>query len=225
MSWAAKGTKSVSDRAKEDEENRKRGPKRFWMRNDSQTDITFVDDAQFAFYEHQVKIGIDKGAFQNFVTCPRPDDTTAITDCPLCAAGHKRRLVFAWTILDRTEFEYKGKEYKNLKRLFVATSKVAEKLEVRSNRKKAEGRAAGLAGLVAHVARGEGKSANTGDDFEFYAEASPKALTDNEGNTAAPYDYMDILKPDEQKLNAWVAHCGGAASSRTSSRFTEDDPF
>lgn len=218
-SWAAGSGYKGLDKDIEDN-TQDYGPRRFWLKPDTSTDIIFLDDNPLRFYEHSVCIN-GKWA-GNTATC------TQESDCPLCAIGDKPAYVGVWSVVDRSQWkDKKGIEHKDELRLFVAKSKVMTKLSRRSEKFRAKQRAkgvpeTGLTGIIFEVTRGDGKSASTGDDFETKAKAKQELLDKYE----LP-DYMAILKPNVRRLEQLARGVSTTARSRpedkSSSAGDDDD--
>jgi hypothetical protein len=172
---------------------------RFWMPEDSDRRITFLDGDLgedgildvLAFYEHSVLVNGDR---QNFV-CTAEADTSQ--PCPICATGEKPALVHAFTVLDHTPYTIKkgpnaGKTITNSRKLFVAkrtTMAVLSKIAVKRD---------GLAGCTFDVSRIGDKSAGVGSQFDFteklgsYEEIATKyGLKPEE---VAPANYEDEIR-------------------------------
>jgi hypothetical protein len=160
--WYSEG---MDDAEKEAKKQGSFTPFRFWMRPNTSTQITFVTDLPFSYYEHQVKIN---GRWQNWFTCKRKD-------CPLCKAGNQAAKMYAWVIVDHTAWsDKKGNQHKDEVRLFVCKAKPALRL------KKLREKNGGLRGLRVEVERtGAGFSYSTGDQIdaeEKYSEDTIKTL-------------------------------------------------
>jgi len=196
-----RGQESLESDAKDNSSSADFGPQRFWMKPETSTQIVFCDDDPLRFYEHQIAIFNPKTGkmdFRNWGTCPGAET------CPMCKEGDEPAFVAAWSVLDRTEFTYKhgekaGQTSKDNLRLFVAKPKVMTKLARRSKKAKAKGHTTGLTGLVFEVARGDGKSPNTGDDFELMGDGT-KLLA----GVKLP-DYEAIFAPNMKRLQRFAA--------------------
>ena len=181
------------------------GPQRFWMPPNTGTQIIFTDDDPLRYYEHGMQVG---KSYRHWATCTGDKNT-----CPLCLIGHDPYYVAAWTVLDRTEWkDKKGVARKDEKRLYVCKQKVMVKLAWRSEKLRsyvdektgAPVYPGGLRGMVFEVRRGDGKSPNTGDDFDLIGQADDSLLVGADGKKIEPFDYMTVLAPDMNLLNKYA---------------------
>lgn len=140
---------------------------RFWMPEDSDRKITFLDgdlddegmlDIPM-FHEHFVKVN---GQSENYVCTMESEGF-----CPICNKGDsKPALVGIMTVIDHTPYKVQsgqnaGKVYKDRKKLFVAkkqTVRMLSKLAVKRG---------GLRGVTFDVSRTGDKSAGVGNQFDF----------------------------------------------------------
>lgn len=139
---------------------------RFWLQPDEDAKITFLDgelDEEgmldiTTFYEHFMLIS---GKPRNFICT---DDTEA---CPICERGDSQKnFVGVMTIIDHRKHTIKngpntGKFIINDRKLFVAkrgTLKMLTKIAAKRD---------GLAGCMFDVSRGNDKTPNVGNNFDF----------------------------------------------------------
>jgi hypothetical protein len=188
------------DVEKEAKKTRVFTPFRFWMKPNTKTKLTFVNDLPFSFFEHQLKIN---GKWQNFFTCKRKE-------CPLCKAGNTANKMYAWVVVDHTTWtDNKGNQHQDEVRLFVCKAKPA--LRMQKLREKNDG----LRGLRVEIERvGEGFSYSTGDQIdadEKYSEEKiktlrwwPKQKVDDKGNpighdwsNATTETWIEVFAPRE----------------------------
>jgi hypothetical protein len=210
--WAA--GKGYTGLQKDIEDNtREFGPRRFWLKPETSTRIIFLDDDPLRFFEHQVCLPDKTGkmSWMNWATCPGEET------CPLCKIGDRPTYVGVWAIVDRTQYkDRKGQVHKDELRLFVAKPKVMGKLSRRSETlRTTKGRKEGLAGLVFDVARGDEKTASTGDDFELVGKAKAEALVDAKGVPLKVPDYMELFKPNLRLLARYARQLLGGTARGT----------
>lgn len=167
---------------------------RFWMPPSSERTIVFLTEKpSFAFWEHSAKLK----DWRNFATCLCHLEDTP---CPLCALGTagaqvQRYKSQPFTIIDRTEYEgkygeNKGKKMKDTKRLYLAKSRVAEKIARKALSRKNAGESLRFAEFKVFRSS-DAKSPGVGDDFEFIRMVPASELPDTE-----EFDYKELLKPD-----------------------------
>jgi len=205
-SWVrGTGHATVEKDAKAAAALRRKGPRRFWMKPNTETQLIFVDDEAFRINEHGLRIN---GKWGHFETCIGLDN-----GCDLCAAGDEPYYVCFWTVIDRSEFTDKsGKQRKDEVRLFAAKQKVMVKLSRRSTKLKEAGYEGGLAGIVIDVARGDENSAGTGDDFDIVGQADESLLVDSEGKPIKAFNYEEILEPNPERRKQYAATVSGGSS-------------
>ena len=95
-------------------------PRRFWMPNDSETSITFLDgelDDDGALNvpmirEHQLYL---HGHYRNWFVCTQDEEP-----CPICEGGDKPNLIALFTVIDHSEFTAQnGVTYKDQIRVYA----------------------------------------------------------------------------------------------------------
>lgn len=207
MSWFSKGYDGV-DKADREQKMGGKSPSRWWMPagtddKPSEKEGIFLDDDPFCIYEHNPKIN---GTFKDhWYTCVQgvwPEDPS----CAMCGNKIGKYYVGFLTILDTSEWEYDGRIYKNMRRLFPAK---LETLKLLRGKKKRKGTLAGTRWLISRTG---GKAPNVGNDFEFQGEEElfrdeQSGLyllkderfwwTDKEGkkHPPVPFDYKTVLAP------------------------------
>ena len=190
MSNWLKSGKSAHEELKRDEKAAEQRGKdavfRYWMEDEEQCEITFLDgdlndegllDVPM-YYEHQLKLN---GKWGNYFVCIASEDQI----CPICLDGDNRYLAAVMTVIDHRDHEYKGKHYKDQKRLFVAKRHTIKTLQIIATKR------GGLAGCRFDVARTGDKAANVGSLFDFTEKTDVKELMKK--YKVEPFDYAKIL--------------------------------
>ncbi len=191
VSYLKKGAKAQKEMKKADakaEAASKNTIFRFWMPNDTDTSITFLDGNLtedglldiVMYYEHQVYLN---GKWTNWFVCTSEDEP-----CPVCEGGDTPALVGALTVIDHSEYEDKqGKNHKHEKRLFVAKRQTIKQLQELATKR------GGLAGCTFDVSRTGDKSASVGNMFDF-TEKVPKAKLKKKYKDVSPFDYEEVIQ-------------------------------
>ena len=169
---------------------------RFWLKEDEEARITFVDgvlDAEglldvITFREHNEKIN---GKWGNFFVC-----TADIEPCPICAESREGKLVGALTIIDHREFTGKKKTYKDRPKLYIAPRNVLKQLQSYA------GKRGGLAGTTWDVMRTGDNSPGCGNSFDFIEKNDVQKLQqmylDKDPKTGKPFTVFVPAKYDEE---------------------------
>lgn len=180
-------------------------PFRFWIEKGAQTRITFLDGKieggllvpGVAFLEHMPKRVGGKG-FDN-ICC-----TQEIEDCPVCMDGDRPSLVFAFTILDHTEWKDKdGKLHEHQKRLFVCKGDTFKMLQMKAIKPTPGSAVEGPMGLqyvTFDVGRIGEKSAGVGTMFDFAAKTSAETIA-----KACALKLEDVGPLDYEKVITYLA--------------------
>ncbi len=160
---------------------------RFWMPNDSEGQITFLDgnlndegalDAPM-LWEHQLKLN---GHFRNWFPCTRDEEP-----CPICEQGDTAYFAAAFTIVDHRQWTDKqGKVHENDLKLFVCkreTYKILQKIAAKRG---------GLAGCTFDVSRAGEKSAGVGNMFDFVGKTKVAELC-KAYKVKGPLNYEEAL--------------------------------
>lgn len=142
---------------------------RFWLPQDAQGDITFLDgnlkngilDIPF-YHEHQIQMN---GSWNNFFICTQDEEP-----CPICEGGNNASYVGVLTVIDHREYESKGKMYKDQVRLFVAKRDTVKLLQDMATKR------GGLRGCRYEVKRIGDKSPGVGSHFDFTEKYSEQQL-------------------------------------------------
>jgi hypothetical protein len=178
---------------------------RFWMNEDTERKITFLDgdlDADGLLdvtigYEHRIKLN---GRSENFMCTADTDKSVA---CPLCERGDSPSTMMVYlTVIDHTPYtvqsgKNQGKVISNSRKLF-ACKKTTHKTLMKQAAKRG-----GLVGCTFDVSRGGDKSAAVGDTFEFVEKQSLEELAAKYNiplTDVQPADYENELSyrtPDE----------------------------
>lgn len=234
--WFARGKEGVEMSKRNDEEmaarREARGPRRFWLENESSAKVTLLDNPEFFVYEHNLKLG---GKYHNYFTCLQQIDT-----CPICESGDSPSFILVATVINHKKFEGKdGKVFKNQKQLIVFKSKAKEKI-LRQLEKKGN-----LRFTVWELSRGSSSTeCSTGEDFEylgkwgqdkeFQADKLKAMVPDKEDPKTwlRPFDYETIFAPKEpdelRKIVGGAPPVGGKDDSDDlggGGGSDDDDPF
>lgn len=209
LGWMKRGSEAKEALAQEEARvelaKQGKGMYRFWMPEDSDRKITFLDGDLdedgvldvLAYYEHTLRVN---GQFEQFV-CTADADTTQ--PCPLCEAGDKPSLVHVLTVIDHTPYTIKsgpnaGKTVKDTRKLFVAKRNTIQLLTKIATKR------GGLAGCTFDVSRIGDKSPGVGTQFDFVEKfESYEDIAEKYGlklEEVAPANYEDeirYLSPEE----------------------------
>ena len=121
--WWQTGLGDNVDNAHKKQERRK-GPPRFWMPNDTNKEVTFLDDAGFCFWEHNFRAN---GHFRNWVICLVENKIES--RCPFCENGTHAYYVGMFTVIDHDPWEdKKGNVHKDVLKVFPAKTEVLKKI-------------------------------------------------------------------------------------------------
>lgn len=189
-------------------------PRRVWLKRDTSKELTFLDDAPFVFVEHCFNY---KNSWNNYETCIAPmGKICALDDLDNCNCSE----VAAFSVIDKSSYKDKnGKEHKNEKRLYVVKKGAWEKLERRVKDLRDKGLS--LKGATFKVFRGQdSKAPASGDDFEYQGHVDLSKVKDPE--KVAPFDYLEIFKPDEDRIHRIAAYLNGRQRLEGS---VDDAPF
>jgi hypothetical protein len=174
------------------------GPFRWWLKNETEGMLTFLDTPSFFFDEHNIRMS--DGKFQTF-TC-----TQDAGECIPCQTGHHPSYAIAATAISHKEYtDKKGVVHNNEKVLVILKGKAREKIK-----KQLERRDGDLRFCTYIVSRGATPTeASCGEDWEFRKRlsreqlvqlkpegakgAGGKPMSDEEYLT--PYDYATVLAP------------------------------
>jgi hypothetical protein len=167
---------------------------RFWMPNDTETMITFLDGNlnengvldEIVMEEHQLQIN---GKWNNFFPC-----TCDTEPCPLCASPNekesKKSHVALFTVIDHGEWtDSNGKVHRNERKLYAVKRDTLKLL-----RKQAVKRG-GLAGCTFEVSRTGDRSASVGSHFDFVKKwDSRDAIAAEYGCDTDALNYEDVIQ-------------------------------
>lgn len=172
--------------------------RRYWMPEDSETVITFLDgdvdeDGIFTtpcYAEHNMFLN---GNWRNWFPCVGENEP-----CPLCEMAEDKNnktsratLITLFTVIDHSEFESGGKVYKDQIKLFAAKFETTKKLL------KMAQKYGGLAGVTFDVSRGGSQSTAVGDTFIYDQKNTLEDLANTFGTEKQkiqPLDYAKVLK-------------------------------
>ncbi len=157
---------------KEKEEARLNEVRRFWLPNNSDKEITFLDgdldgngllDINM-YHEHNV---FEDGHWRNWYVCVGESEP-----CPLCEDESRSSFVGLLTVVEHDEYkDIKGNLHKNEIRMFVAKRDTIKQLQKYASKR------GGLSGWRVAVSRSGDKSPSVGNIFDFvrqYDEATLK---------------------------------------------------
>lgn len=177
-----------------------RGPQRFWLKNDMDAKVTFLDTPAFFFSEHNLEL---QGKYFNFFTCITDYDV-----CPPCEDGKAPSWVVVGTVIDHSVYtKDDGTVIRDQKKLFVAKGQARQNLL-----KQIERRENDIKYSHYFISRGSGKQeCGTGENFDFekkltkanlekYIKArwdkDNKKYTDKEVEEfLTPYNYEKLFAP------------------------------
>jgi hypothetical protein len=189
------------DKEQKQRRSRQRGPIRFWQDNDQSCKALFLDNPDFFFHEHNLRID---GRWFNYETCLKERDT-----CPPCENGETSSYVVAGTCIAFKPWEDgEGNKHKIQKMLFVAKGKARQNLLRQIGYREGD-----LSMSLYEVARGSSATeANTGEDFEFLRKLTdtqlrsvipegdiPKEYKGDVDKFLAPFDYEKVFAPKTAK--------------------------
>lgn len=198
-SWVV-GSNSKDAQAERNAEQRERLAKmvrRFFMKANSDTEISFVGPFEsegvkfepFVVREHQFAVFNPqkrKTDWHNYRTCLRGNGEGR---CPYCEAGIKSYVANFFTVIDHTVWKDKdGNEHKDERKLLMLKGEVADVIL-----KQIAKRGGTLKGLRYEVTRpNDGQSNSSGTNFSF---VSAQDLSGYPEDTKSAYNMFDILKP------------------------------
>ena len=197
-------------------------PYRFWLKENAEARITFVDGHLIgellnanSYYEHMQK----RVGRSGYDTYPCTQETEA---CPICESGGVPSLVFALTILDHREWKDKaGKVHQHERKLYICKRDTFKKLQLKAAKR------GGLSGCTFDVARVGEKSASVGTEYEFVGKTPIAEVALQCGlapEDVVPFDYAATLKylsaAELRKIGFGVAGIGAAdtAALKTESK-------
>lgn len=162
---------------------------RFWMPDDAEAVITFLDgDLEEGtglltlnqWYEHQVHMN---GSWKNWFVC-----VAEFEPCPVCEGGDKSSLVHGFTVIDHSEFvDTKGNHRKDERRLYIAKQTTVKQLQMMATKRE------GLTGCTFEVSRVGDKAANVGNMFDFVGKQSLAVLKKKYADAKeGPFVYTEV---------------------------------
>jgi hypothetical protein len=131
MGWYTHGTTDEDiESARKESKNRSVG--RFFLKAGESRRVIMLDDKDFAFWEHHVKINDKWG---NFFTCIKGVDPKNPV-CPLCVSKASRSYTGFITVLDATGWTNdKNEKVLYTRQLFPMTLKTLERFKLKRHRK------------------------------------------------------------------------------------------
>lgn len=197
VEWLKKGKAAHEQVKKADQETEKRKAagsiRRFYIPNDKETQITFLDGGLdddgllqvVTYWEHQLKLS---GNWMNWFACTQDQEP-----CPICLGGEgdNPALVAAFTVIDHTKWTDKQtKVHQHERRLFICKRETFKRLQKIATKR------GGLTGATFDVSRTGDKSAAVGSDFDFIEKRTPSDLKKAYGLKAEDvksYDYEKAI--------------------------------
>lgn len=221
MNIFKKGTAAVKEAIEKDDIERatRYQPFRFWLDKGEEKRITFLDGMVeggllapgVAFQEHMLKRVGGKG-FDN-ICCTQEQE-----DCPVCQDGDRPSLVFAFTIVDHTEWKDKdNKIHAHQRRLFVCKGdsfKLLQAKAVKPTPMTQETEPMGLQFVTFNVMRIGEKSAGVGTVFDPVAKTSLAKLAQTTGlkiEDLQPLDYEKVITYLNAAELRKIGHGSGSA--------------
>lgn len=201
-SWMKKGKAAQKALEDEKEQQDKKYNKiwRFWLPNDAETKITFLDgnlDSDgmldcLMWHEHQLQIA---GSWQNWFTCVKEEEP-----CPLCEQNESR-MVAGFTIIDHSAFNSKKSGViKDTLKLFICKQETLKMLQKIATKR------GGLAGCSFDVSRSGDNSAGCGNMFDFIEKKTLAELQKQYGTKdkiIQPYNLLEVIEyKDAAQLRA-----------------------
>lgn len=224
MSFLKRGSAAVEAVARADAQTEARKDaasqfkiKRFWMKNDTETRITFLDGTLTSdnlldtviYNEHQVN---KDGHWRNWFPCTEDVDNSE--PCPICEQGdgYRPSLVAVFTVIDHSVWkDNKGSTHQYQKQLYVCKReafKLLQKLAVKRG---------GLEGCTFDVMRSGERSLSAGNNFDFCEKETLLEIKDKYSlEDVSPIDYdeaIPYLSP--AKLQALGFGASGSATPGT----------
>lgn len=204
MGFLKTGKAAIAAQEKEEQDKKARDAareagetRRFWMKEDSETQITFLDgmlddDGIFmnpCYSEHNLYMN---GNWRNWFPCVAESEP-----CPLCELAEDRNnkvsranLVTLFTVIDHSSFESNGKVYKDQIKLYVAKHDTMKMLLKHAQKN------GGLVGCTFDVSRTGENSANVGNSFILDQKndlADIVATFQAPDKPIAPLDYEKVI--------------------------------
>lgn len=191
---AARTAVAQADAQTEARKSASSGTKRFWMKNDTETRITFLDGTltpdnlldTVIYNEHQVK---KDGHWRNWFPCTEDVDNSE--PCPICEQGdgYRPSLVAVFTVIDHSTWkDNKGNIHQYQKQLYVCKReafKLLQKLAVKRG---------GLEGCTFDVMRSGERSLSAGNNFDFCEKETLVEIQAKYGlEDVAPIDYEEAI--------------------------------
>jgi len=197
---------------------------RYWMPKGTDRKIVFLTEGNTApvIWEHQVKLGFGKRAWQNWITCTQ----SLGIKCPVCEWSKRHDEQFRrykgvfFTIIDCAEFEDRaGKKRQNERRLLCAKKDVAEILKRKYlQRLEAD---QGLKGAMFDVYRtNKDTSANVGEQFDFVKVVDLAAFPEVD-----EFNYAEMLQPNLEKAKVAIAQLLGDEDAESSKGESDAVPY
>ncbi len=198
VSWLKKGKAAHEQVKHADQETEKKKAagsiRRFWIPNDKETQITFLDGdldddgllQTVTYWEHQLRLN---GDWRNWFACTQDSEP-----CPICLGGQgdSPSLVAAFTVIDHTKWTDKQqKVHQHERRLFICKRETLKRLQKIATKRD------GLLGITFDVSRTGDKSAAVGSDFDFVEKRTAANLKKAYGlklEDVKAYDYEETIK-------------------------------
>lgn len=185
---AAKAT-MAQEEYKAEQRQSKAGFRRFWIPNDAETEITFLDGALVDgildipyLYEHSLYLN---GSWDNHFICTQDSEP-----CPICEGGANASYVGVLTVIDHSEYTSKkdGKLYKDQRRPYYVKKESIKQLQQLAA--KCGGT---LAGQRFSVSRSGNMSPSVGNTFFPLKKYTPAEIAAEFGKDMVVIDYNKML--------------------------------
>lgn len=143
-----------------------RGPRRFYLKQDTSTRVTFLDSPRFAVWEHE---HVEEDKTRLHFTCVKDFDPDG---CVCCEENMKRYFLLIATIINHTKWtDRDGNIHKNQKELFCVKTKMHDIWKKQVQKRE------DLRGCTYEVTRSDySKAPVSGDSFEFEKRRSEEIL-------------------------------------------------
>jgi len=230
VNWLKKGKEAHKQVEQADAETAKKQAaglaRRFWIPNDTESQITFLDGGldtdgllqTVTYWEHQLRMN---GHWRNWFACTQDQEP-----CPICLGqADTPSLVAVFTVLDHNEWKDKqGAMHKNERRLFVCKRETFKRLQKIATKRE------GLSGATFDVSRTGDKSASVGSDFDFVEkriEAEIRKAYSLTKDDVAAFDYEEVIvyrdASELQKIGFGAVPVGGIDVAGNGAGVTQPD--
>ena len=195
------------------------GTRRFWLEPDSSKKFTFLDNPEFFFWEHNLKLA---GKWFNFFTCIKDFET-----CPICEDGNNSGYGLACTVIDHTKFQdTEGVWHQNEKRLVVFKGKARQRILTQMAKRDGD-----LKYCVFETERSVGKTeCSTGEVFDFLKRLTKKDVKrfipkGSDEKWLEPLDYEEEFAPKTAEELRGIIGGEVPVGAESGAKTQEDDTF